>query len=285
MFIHFSRMKEAALDFKAASFLLLFICSSAVPIAIYYFLFDTAPLFTNESDAVFASSMLVKSRGTFFEVDPNPLLNPHIEEDFEIISWIQLSNEPNLDQDIVLFSKIDSSKPIPVGYYLKLVKRVNIFRPVVYWKDATGKGGTYEFSDLKISIGNWMSFVLTYSQPNILGLHLITLSADRKASRTLLGAFKLSTPVLPETTAPLVVGASRFGSFRGKVGPFGIFKGKEITKVLNNTLKQISKNPQNLTELYSKNQISFITLNGRKDVGPHKLSISLSDNLLKKTQS
>jgi hypothetical protein len=266
-------------DLKAAFALMLFIASALVPIGIYYFIVEKDLSGTAEVDKVFPSSIAIKTRGTFFKAVANPKLDPIADSDFILVSWFKLVEVPTADQEMVLLSKSDSTKRVANGYSIRLIRAGSYFRPLVLWHDPAGKGGKYEFSDIRIDPNIWYGFVLSYSQPNILGLHLIEQKEDAKPIRSLLGAYQLKVPVMPSTNVDLMVGAARFGTFRGAIGPVGVLVGKDLTRDIKQVVKTISENPQELHRYFDNDEVVFFTINGKDDLSSSKTQIITSDNL------
>ena len=175
-----------------------------------------------------------------------------------------------------LFSKIDYSQPYKPGFALTISRKLSLIQPSIYWRNAQGKGSTFRFSDLPVSLGDWYAFVVSYKQPNILGLHVVRIGEGEKPTTNLLGAYLLKVPVYPVNEIPLTVGAPQLGSFRGSIGPVGIVNGPDATGELKNILKMLAKNPLSINKVLDKKSTVFLTTNGVIDRGPLQLPIHLS---------
>jgi hypothetical protein len=76
-----------------------------------------------------------------------------------------------------------------------------------------------------------------------------------------------------------MVGAARFGTFRGAIGPVGVLVGKDLTRDIKQVVKTISENPQELHRYFDNDEVVFFTINGKDDLSSSKTQIITSDNL------
>ena len=264
----------------------------------YLYFKDPQPATNADVDPVFPSSIPVKSRGSNFSIADHPDLSATDGKDFIFFGWFKFDGVPDEGQRMSLVTKIDFSKPTRPGFAIEVSRRDDYFRPSVYWKNAGGQGAEYDFSDFKMVLGAWYGFVVTYRQPNILGLHVVTIKDSIKADSvepdsetddahqnkkplwTLLGGYELKIPIFPfSPKVPMTVGAPQFGIFRGAVGPIGVISGPSASKNLRGLLKVLAKSPLDVARYIPKQDLIFLTTDGTTDVGPNKLAIEASTKL------
>lgn len=262
---------------------ILFFISFAVPIYIAY---EASGYFTDPQDQetkknvdpVFPDSIPISTQGSHIRLKHDPLLNPTKGKDFAFLIWFKVRQLPSDQDRMVLISKQDFSNSLQPGYSLSLTRYGNSIRPLVYWKDMEGKGGWYRFSDIELAAKAWYMFFLTFREGSLLGLHIAKAIPGKKPERLLLGGFQFSTPVLPDTETDLIIGSPRNGSFRGKLGPIGIFSGIYLKKHFQEIFRDFSREPLTLPSNIKEDQVVFWSPHGDTDLGPHAHKILRVDS-------
>lgn len=259
---------------------LLFLVSFLLPLvfgfrALFPFSVDTENSGT-EVDPVFPESVNVQSQGAYLSVSHSPELNPTSGSDLLLTAWFKLRRLPSSGERMVLLSKAENRPPFNPGYSLSLVRRGASLRPVIYWRDGSGRGGWYRFGEIKPAVRTWCMFSLSFRQEDLLGLHYTVLGADRKPSTELLGGYRLPASVIASSSADLVVGALPAGTFRGKIGPVGIFSGMRLTDEFKQAMKRITRSPLSTPSLFSDAEVKLWIKDGKSDSSMygHKVTFS-----------
>lgn len=258
---------------------LLFAASFSIPLFIGAHFFSAHPKSqqqSDESDPIFPNRLQLHGQSAFISVASDSILNPQPDSEYLISTWFKLGQLPSDEEEVTLFSKIDQSNRLKPGYMLSLVKRGGSIRPVLYWKNEEGKGGTYEFSTFRLLPRVWNSFVLTFKEGSLLGLHRIEQEEGKKPVRELLGGFRLTTSVIPTTTAPLIIGSEAGKQFKGSVGPLAIVSGPHVLNDFNDTLKAMSRDPQRISDLFNSKDVVFFTTDGTTDISEYHRTITKS---------
>ena len=259
----------------------LFFCSFLLPVWVVSLFLRETPTVAGktELDPIFPDSLPVKSQGAYFTVKDNLRMTPIDGSDFLFFGWFKFDALPEENKEVVLISKIDSNRAAKPGFSIEIIRKGDSFRPSVYWKNVEGKGGRYEFDDFKLSTSEWYSFVLSYKSPNVLGMHIVSIKEGIHPEWSLLGGYRLKTPVYPHSTVAMQVGATQIGAFRGSIGPVGIISGKNLLDDIKDILKRLAKNPLGIASEFSTKDIIFLTVDGQTDKGPLKIPISQSSRL------
>lgn len=260
----------------AALFTLSFILPLAFGLRMISGWFPSEAAQVEESDPVFPENITVQSQGAFLRISESPVLSPQPDKDYILAAWFNLKRVPQAGEDMSLISKVDHSHPFKPGFSLALSRHGSLVRPVIYWKDSQGKGGWYNFSEVRIVPRTWFSFVISVYGADRIGLHMVTIEEGQKPKRDLLGGFQLSVPVYPVTKEPLYVGSLQSGSFRGKIGPISVFSGKNLHKDFKDILKEISRDPLSIPSDIKPTEVMLWCPDGRNDRSSYNHPITRS---------
>lgn len=208
---------------------------------------------------LFSNPFSITGQGSYLQIassDSQALGNPVASERFLVSTWFKLRRLPAPGEQLILFSKYEGN-PLPTnGYALALRQDEHALRPMVFWGDAATHGRWYDFPAVELSSKDWFAFALSFSEDRYLGLHLITTDELGNQVR-LLGGYELSTTVIPSSSAPLILGAPRDRSFRGLIGPIGIFTGNALSDS-RQVINQIAEVPFQLPEIITQSSSPYI---------------------------
>lgn len=195
---------------------------------------------------LFTNPYVIATQGSYVALEGAETANPSKTAPFLFTVWLNLKKLPAPGEQLVLLSKYEGS-PLPNnGYAIALKRDEASLRPMVFWGDETTTGKWYDFPEIEISAREWFLIGLSFSQQKYLGLYF----GDPKAAGDplkLLGGYELGTPVVPSSSAPLILGAAVERHFRGLIGAFGVFNGK-LPGETRAVLSAMMKSPSTLTE-------------------------------------
>ena len=215
-------------------------------------------------------SISVLQPGVVVHVPHVDSMNPEVGEDWLLLNWIKLKKGILPDERVVLSAKYDPSSRIRPGYSVALRGGIDGVRPVVYWQNEEGDGRWFTFAPVQLLSREWYLLALSFRK-GTLGMHVASASNPKSVSP--LGGYDVGATVLPKNSSELIVGSFANGRFRGKLGPFGIVKGEELSKVLPELLKQAARKPGSMPTPPEKGSVVFWT-DGSKDFGPAGLGVS-----------
>lgn len=219
---------------------LLFIASFALPLAFALRVGgigseSVAP----KLDNVVANGVSVYGKNTYIEVAHSDHLNPQTGRDFLLVSWVRFRKLPQTGERVLFLGKFSPDTQVKPGYALGFARDQEELRPVVYWQDQGGQGGWFTFAELDVLPQSWIMLVLSFFDGQYLGLHAVTRSDDGSTELFLLGGYEVESELLPNSAQNLLVGSFRGGSFRGRLGPIGIFSGDELSETLTEIVEQM----------------------------------------------
>jgi hypothetical protein len=148
-------------------------------------------------------------------------------------------------------------------------------RPQVYWQDQDGKGKWLTFAATQMAPKEWYLLALSFRDSRYLGLHIRPL--DQAGKVEVLGGYDLDGYTVPAPKADLLVGAFGGSKFRGRVGPIGVFRGKEMFSDVPKVLKTIAANPLQVPHQFDPEEV-VLWASPKVDNGPKKLPIVVPQN-------
>lgn len=261
----------------------LFVASFAVPL-IFAVKFGSPVVVSEptseESDPVFPDSVNISKKGSFIRVRDSKTLQPESGKDFAIGVWVNFKRVPDQGETIQFLSKIDSKSRHLKGYSLGVTSDGEVIKPVVHWKDGEGKGRTFLFSPFPLIPGVWTFFGVAAIKSQYLGVHAGTMVEADKIDLRLLGGYDLGQEVLPESASDLTLG-SIDSTFRGRVGPFGVFSDDDIADDLKDLLKDLTRRPQVWPRAISSSSVRLWAPKSTVDESDSKFSILMGGGLRK----
>lgn len=238
-------------------------------------LFSVSAKDPDDSDPFFPQAFTVSGPRMTLRVGHIDELNPSLDRDFLLIGWFKVRAMPRSGDRTVLLSKFDKKTRFRRGYALALLRDGEHLRPSVYWADNQGHGGWYNFSDFEVNQRSWFMLAVSFYGGKFLGLHGATgLEENDKAQLKLLGGYELDPPHLPFNRADLLLGADEGSSFRGKVGPFGVFRMASLSEKLKPVLKQVIRDRLSVPASLEQDDIVLWSNDGKSDSGPRKLVLN-----------
>lgn len=223
------------------------------------------------SKDLFPQAIAIQHQGTFLKVSHSSHLNPTQGEDFLLSAWFKLSRPLQDGERMVLVSKYDMETPTRAGYSLGLSRIGEDIRPIVYWRDAEGRGGWYTFAEMKLTQRNWFMLALSFRKNSLLGVH----GAPAGEPLQLLGGYDMGEPTVPDSNSDLVLGAMNYSKFKGQLGPISIVSRANLSKGLEESLQSLLDSPQAIPEQLRPDGLKFWSLDGRNDAGPYSHTIEL----------
>jgi len=222
------------------------------------------------STSAFADAVAITHPGMVLTVAHHALLNP-TESDFMLFVWFKLKSTLDLDERSAFLGKFDQKAVNPEGYSLALVGGADGVRPHVYWQNSAGSGRWFAFASTTIEPGKWYVMGVTFRAQRYLGVHIAPYGLE--ASPEVLGGYDLDGAIIPASRANLSVGQFKKSKFKGHVGPFGVFRGIDISKDAPGILKRIARNPSFEADPVEESQIA-LWADPTVDRGPLHLPIT-----------
>lgn len=182
-------------------------------------------------------------------------LNPLADKDFLIGLWIKPRNLPASPQVVTVFSRTSARDETKWGYALALSRDGDSLRATVLWRAASGAGRTFVFSDIPHVPQGWMLLALSHHDRRYLGLHTVTRLLNQAPLVRLAGGYDLGGPVVPDSSADLLLGTHRAGGYRGFIGGVVLIQSKDLTKDLARTLKKLGNAPREFPNTVSERSI------------------------------
>ncbi|MCI5065800.1 hypothetical protein MRY87_08760 [bacterium] len=190
----------------------------------------------------FHASAPIRTAGDFISVSHHSALESRSGQDFFLFSWIKLRRNLKDGEEAIFLAKIEGNRSAAHGYSLGLVRRGNIVRPTFYWRDSAGRGQSFLFSEIEVFPKRWILLAVEIRKNQRLSLFSGQIDPLGAVQEIFHGSYELEEEVIPSNTAPLFIGSRRTGNFRGEIGPFGIFRGEQLSErfvQLRNHLKSV----------------------------------------------
>lgn len=230
----------------------------------------------------FRDSWAVNRPGDFASVASDPVLDSKEGEDFLFFFWFKAREQPKFGEKIVAVSKGEGYAEDAIGYALGYVgAEGGAVRPYVFWRDSEKRGNAFVFSELELDPKTWYLFVLSFSDDQFLGIHVVphglrvAMKKGEKDSAKLMGGYTLEGGSSPKTDSKLVVGADRLGPFRGKIGSFGIFRGEGLSEKLPSVLEGLALDPRKVPRAVPEKYVQLFVVDGQKDLSSHDHRVKL----------
>lgn|GEM_PF-3480124 len=233
--------------------------------------------------AVQADGLDIDKAGTFLKVAGAADLSPVLGKDFLIVSWFNLRSLPQRGESMPVLSHRSTRNG--KGYAIALSRTSKEFlRPEVYLSFDGRSGGWYKFSDVKILPGQWFLLAMAYYENRYLGTFVGTYDYTGKVQLKKTGGYEIRIPWKPYKNQSLKVGAVKTGSFRGNIGPVGIFSADNLRTRLSDLLLQFMKEPSELPRYLNDENMLFWSPDGKQDLSPAAHEISMVDAFEKKQE-
>ncbi|MBX7136970.1 MAG: hypothetical protein K1X83_03230 [Oligoflexia bacterium] len=256
----------------AAAFVIPFLFAAKIP----QLLASKASEIASEegADSLFPDSVFIGGADALITVRESAVLNPPVDKDFLLVAWFKLRNLPANGDDVRLLSHIDDSQKQRPGYAIALARHKNEMRPIVYWNAVNQRAKWKIFDSVKLNPKSWFMIALSFYRQRYLGVHIIELSSDGKGEQRLLGGYDVGEAGLPGGSASLLLGSHGTKSFRGKVGPFGIFNIRDLGADLNEIIKEFRTQPLKLPSRFADANVMLWSVDGRTDQSKNSLKIT-----------
>jgi len=239
----------------------LFVVSFLAPLGGGYLLHQfwaTEPSASVEDEQV-GTPLSVRAGRAFVRIAHQEGLNPEPTKDFLLTAWYRPRELPSGKDRVTLFTKHNDNSRAKEGITAVLTAESEGYKVSVSWKDKSGKGRLYQFSNVPLIAQTWFMIGVSLHEGRYLGLHTVTLLPGRKPEVKLVGGYDMTVEIYPDSTNDLIFGAQRSGQFRGQIGPVGIFQGKRIGQELTKTLKFIAAEPSAVPENLTAKEVRFFT--------------------------
>ncbi len=232
---------------------------------------------------IFPQALSVSEDGVYVRVAESALLDPVEDKDMLFFLWFKLKRLPEAGQKMTLLNKIDDGHRVKPGYAIVISGEKGGARFQVYWKNGSGRGGWFSFSDTPLRIGVWTMVAVSFSGGRFLGVHTATREAER-LSEQLAGGHDLGEIITASSKADLVIGAPRGNQFRGALGPFGLFIGKKLSDRFKEILKALARSPLSMPPLHADNQARLFVLDSATDQSGNNLTIEVQNGARQKRE-
>lgn len=220
----------------------------------------------------FRDSLVVNRPLDFYAVPSSPDIEPAVGEDFVFFFWFKARHEPSFGDKVVIVEKVAGYGQTARGYSFGYVADQSQARPYVFWRGLDGKGSSYAFSEFTLNPKTWYLFSASFTDGKFLGVHVVphrgrtAMKKGEAGQAELLGGYTLEEGPLPSNEANLILGADKNGSFRGKVGPFGIFRGAGLSKELPKILEELAVSPREIPGHVKSGQVKLFVADGKTDL-------------------
>ena len=155
--------------------------------------------------------------GKFISVKNTPELNPLPEGDFAVLFWFNMKGKLANGEKTYLAEKFDNNPDNKPGWAIRISNHKKIFRPEIYWKNASGNGRWYSFAEFPFKQDRWFGLLLSYKKGQYLGLKAYQLEKGKNTESINLGGYFLPG-VFPTSSADLRVGSVGGQLFSGTIG-------------------------------------------------------------------
>jgi hypothetical protein len=211
----------------------------------------------------------VDDRGGFIKVSKASDIAPRAGQDFFVVSWFNLKSLPSKGGRMFMLSHLKERRSSTKGFGLALSRSSKEWmRPEVYLSFDGKSGGWFRFQDIKFIPGQWFMFAVSFYEGKYLGAFIGTYDSRGKVNIQRGGGYEINLPWKRYKTGTLRVGAIESDSFRGFIGPFGVFSAKNIKTNLNDILKSIMLEPSEVPSYFNDEDTLVWSPDGRVDLGP-----------------
>ena len=205
------------------------------------------------SQLVFPQSVLFESETSRIFVRGAVAPMPEQSRDYLLVGWFKLRDLPQSGQRVVLLSSLDFESRAQPGIALAVRRTLDSVRAEVYWRDSRGKGRWYTFGEGDFGPRRWFMLALALRHGNVISLHTATRTdLQEQPQLKLLGAYSFPEPIIPDSTAALLLGGTRLGGFVGRAGPLGIFSRYKLAARVERVLSALVESPAQYPEELSQ---------------------------------
>jgi len=219
----------------------IFVIAFALPLGLFYLISSKNDLNSDEGNSehqIISSSVPIVAPNRYISVPTHPVLSPQTDSDFVLFSWIRPRAFPESERDVIFLARIGPD-PAQEGFGLGYRREGRAVRPVVHWKDSSGRGERYLYGELSILPGEWIMLVVSYLDGQYLAVHAVQADAHGELKVRLLGGHQVDEVEAPAGQSDLVLGALAHGLYRGRIGPFGIVGGQGLADRLPQLFEEI----------------------------------------------
>lgn len=227
---------------------------------------------TGKIEKTFPGSLAVNDQGIAYKIPDNPDFSPSGEGDLLFVVWFKLRKPIPLGERIILVGKYKANSKMRPGYSLGIARDADGARPILYWQSPDLPGKWYSFSPAMIDNKDWHYLAFSFRSSRYLGVHFGTFGKSEKPE--LLGGYDLESEVLAKSNAPLVVGAFGGSRFRGRIGPLGIIKARNLTESLSNLLAEFQARPGEFPKEIGSDAVKLWVKDG-VDISQYKNQIEI----------
>jgi hypothetical protein len=235
-----------------------FFLSFAAPISLGYY---AVRLITAAQDDVkqtvdpLPGAVRFSAQGMYGKIINDARLTPNSTLPYLFSGWFKMSQLPAVGQRIMLMARFNPHSAVNEGMALGVSRDAIGYRPVVYWRSASGAGGWYQFERIALRSRVWFQLGLSFREGRLLGLHGVADIDDLASGVQLLGGYELAPETYPSTSMDMVFGAYGQNPFRGFVGPIAVFSGEEVGRDIHGVLKRLMRSPEELPDLIPDNSV------------------------------
>jgi hypothetical protein len=238
--------------------IVVFLLSFGAPVFLGYHLmriFSEAQDDTKQVIDPLPGAVRFSSQGMYGKILSDVRLTPSSTLPYLFSGWFKLSQLPAVGQKVMLMARFNANSAVNEGMAIGISRDAIGYRPIVYWRSASGAGGWYQFAKLSIRSRVWFQLGLSFREGRLLGLHGVADIDDLSSGVELLGGYELPLATYPTSSMDMVFGAYGQNPFRGFVGPISIFSGEEVGRDIHGVLKRLMRMPDELPDLIPEESI------------------------------
>lgn len=270
--------RTAPITAKTVLWLLLaFVASFATPILFVYVVGPLKATSIKNIEELFQNTFAIKRNEAHLRVANDESINPKLEEDYLAFTWVKFNSIPKERSRVTIVSKLDENGENRTGFALGVVRDERSLRPVALWSDGSETAKWMYFSEVPIIPHQWLLLAISVSKGRFVGVYS-GFYADGKASAILHGGYDLDRSVNAASTAPLRIGASKSGAFRGQLGPFGILRGTGLAEQAKEIVKGIAATPNRVPRIVLSDWLALWSFDLTTSFGPKGLPVIAVDN-------
>lgn len=232
-------------------------------------------------DSLFPTAANIRTAGDFLLVPNAPELDPVADTDFVFFSWVKFRRLPKEGEEVTFISKLDIDGHHAEGYSLGFEKKGDIVHPKVYWRHqlkehervvgedgsvVEGIGGSLLFAEISIVPKKWILIAFAAFNNKVISLSTASEALDGSFKQQFHGSHELAEQSVPHTESDLYLGSKKTGSFRGFLGPFGVFRGKEFQERWKSLLQDLTSSPHSVPEVVDADEVMLFVADSQNDL-------------------
>jgi len=256
----------------------IFVIAFVLPLGLFYMISSGNDSKSDQESSerqVISSSVPILAPNRYISVPSHPVLSPQTDRDFVLFSWIRPRSFPENERDVIFLAKIGPD-PAQEGFGLGYRREGRAVRPVVHWKDSSGRGQRYLYGELTVLPREWILLVVSYLDGQYLAVHAVRTDDRGDLRMKLLGGHQVDAVEAPAGESDLILGALSHGLYRGRIGPFGILGGESLAGRLPQLFEEILLLTTNRADRLTGVETKLLVVEAGIDRSSYRHTIDLS---------